>query len=440
MSPRLFVLPDAISAPSVWKYVEVNGSGAGSTVSRRRSGSSLTEYGSTCTTPGRTSTDAPGPPSAQSSPQAPARAAARARRRSVRGRRGRGPASRPGAAGSPARRCGGRRPRSKRCRPLARYAVTAPCATPRRPRGSSRCATCCARPVAARRARGCGPRRPARRDSTSAWNRRPLRSTRTMSPMPMPFDVRRTLRLRRSGGFDVEEGRLSAHADHDTASRGRTARRPARSRPRAGAARGSRRGRCARGRASGRRASARRPATRPGHSAEAERRGDLLGVETGRRGDVLLEGVVLRADRQEVEDPAAAVVEQHDRERQTRVPARGEQAADVVGERHVAASAGPSVPASPRRTRSRPCRRFRWRRGWPARAAGRRAGRRRSRRRGSGIEAATNSVDVRAAGSRRGAARRRARSDALVAQRGLLRASRGEVGPPPGGEPAPARP
>ena len=54
-----------------------------------------------------------------------------------------------------------------------------------------------------------------------------------------------------------------------------------------------------------------------------------------RRRDVLLEDVARAGDRQELEDPAAVVVEQHDRQRQAEA-ARGEQAADVVRERDVA--------------------------------------------------------------------------------------------------------
>ena len=85
-------------------------------------------------------------------------------------------------------------------------------------------------------------------------------------------------------------------------------------------------------------------------------------------------------DGQEVEDAAAAVVEQHDRQLQLQAPRR-EQAADVVGERDVADQEDHRARRRrrPRRRRSRRCRRCRWRRGCTARAAGPRAPARRSR-------------------------------------------------------------
>ena len=68
--------------------------------------------------------------------------------------------------------------------------------------------------------------------------------------------------------------------------------------------------------------------------AFVERR-ETLEPQTGRRRDVLLERVRLTGDRQEVEDAAAVVVEQHDRQLQPGAPG-GEQPARVVGERDVA--------------------------------------------------------------------------------------------------------
>src|ERR1039457_1392689 len=65
--------------------------------------------------------------------------------------------------------------------------------------------------------------------------------------------------------------------------------------------------------------------------AAAVKRGGVGEVQTVRRGDVLLEGLALAGDRQEVEDPAAVVVEQHDGQRQPE-PAGGQQAPDVVRE------------------------------------------------------------------------------------------------------------
>jgi MFS family permease len=62
--------------------------------------------------------------------------------------------------------------------------------------------------------------------------------------------------------------------------------------------------------------------------------GGLAEVEAVRRGDVRLERVRLPGDGQEVEDPAAVVVQQDDRQVE-REAAGGEQAADVVRERDV---------------------------------------------------------------------------------------------------------
>ena len=97
--------------------------------------------------------------------------------------------------------------------------------------------------------------------------------------------------------------------------------------------------------------------------------------------------------RQEVEDPAAVVVDQHDHELQAQ-PGRGEQPADVVRQRDVADQQHDRAraPRRPRRTRSRPSRRSRSRRGWRARGtASGRAGKNVSTSR-TGIEEATTSV------------------------------------------------
>ena len=112
-------------------------------------------------------------------------------------------------------------------------------------------------------------------------------------------------------------------------------RRP-RPRPR-GAARRSRRGPCAPRRSSSARRRARGRARRGSRRrrralvAEAEQRGGVREVEAVRGGDVLLE--VRRAsprDREEVEDPAAVVVEQHDRQLRARARRAREQPAEVV--------------------------------------------------------------------------------------------------------------
>jgi MFS family permease len=63
--------------------------------------------------------------------------------------------------------------------------------------------------------------------------------------------------------------------------------------------------------------------------------GRVAEVQPVRRGDVLLERVRLVRDRQEVEDAAAVVVQQHDRQVERQAPGR-EQPADVVRERDVA--------------------------------------------------------------------------------------------------------
>ena len=154
-------------------------------------------------------------------------------------------------------------------------------------------------------------------------------------------------------------------------------------------------------------------------------------VEPVRGGDVLLEASRSPADREEMEDPAAVVVEQHDRQRQ-RQPPRGEQAADVVGQRDVAdqqhhralAGRGGAERASTR------CRRSRWRRGWRARAGRRsRAAKNFSTSR-TGIEEATNSVA--SAGSRLAQRARDRRLGQLVAERRVDRRGRGVVGGAPG--------
>ena len=101
---------------------------------------------------------------------------------------------------------------------------------------------------------------------------------------------------------------------------------------------------------------------------QAIERGRLGEVQPVRGGHVLLEHVALAAHRQEVEDPAAVVVEDHDREVEPEL-ARGDEAADVVGERDVADSRTtgppdaaatpnavetvPSMPLAPRLDRTR---------------------------------------------------------------------------------------
>ena len=151
--------------------------------------------------------------------------------------------------------------------------------------------------------------------------------------------------------------------------------------------------------------------------AAAVQRRRVREIEAVRRRDVLDERVALARGRQEVEDPAAVVVEQHDRQLQAQ-PGRGEQPADVVRERDVADQEHHRAARSPRRrrTRSRPCRRSRSRRGWRGRATRSRARGRTSRRR------APASRRRRPASRRRAASRRvRRRRAARSARRAVTR-------------------
>src|SRR3954447_15076530 len=141
---------------------------------------------------------------------------------------------------------------------------------------------------------------------TNAWKRRPLRSTSTMSPFAMPFEVSRcvaaggrvggagrrlvcsiaaaTLARRPDGGGD-----RVPHAPVQRYVRGAV-----------GADVQQRRGRAGGGeRLLERRAQLGERRRR--RVLEAEQRRGAREVEARRRGDVLLEGVGLRRDRQEIE-------------------------------------------------------------------------------------------------------------------------------------------
>src|SRR5215203_4322620 len=158
---------------------------------------------------------------------------------------------------------------------------------------------------------------------TSAWKRRPFLSTRTMSPGAIPFEVVRgaggcgaagvsirlccTVRTLGGAADGLHDGLrdapvqlavgLAVGADLDDAG------------------------------AIQRRAKLlRRAEELVAEPVERRRVGE---VETVRRRDVLLEGGALAGHREEVEDAAAVVVEQHDREIELE-PACGEQPADVV--------------------------------------------------------------------------------------------------------------
>ena len=153
--------------------------------------------------------------------------------------------------------------------------------------------------------------------------------------------------------------------------------RPGRRPTRRGAARRSPRGRCGRGSAwRARTASAASSASRNGAGAATRTWSSPNSAAACaksspvRRGDVLLERGALRRDGQEVEDPAAVVVEQHDRRAGARAGARR---AARRGRAASATSPISSTTGPPRRRRrrtpSRRCRRSRSRRGWTARAA-----------------------------------------------------------------------
>ena len=228
---------------------------------------------------------------------------------------------------------------------------------------------------------------------TSAWKRRPRLSTSTMSPAPMPFDVVRARCLR---GLDVEQRRL--RLGHARTLRGRPDGLP----DARGAARRSPRGRCARRRSCVRSAASAPASARPEGlhvgrplPAEAVQRGGVREVEPVRRGDVVDELLAPRAgDRQEVEDPAAVVVQQHDRQlraasatrpaaRRRRGPARRRRSAARPGRDAAAATPNavetvPSMPFAPRleSTAERPRRA-------PGRTSRRRAPASRRRRRAS---------------------------------------------------------
>src|SRR3954471_7290101 len=146
---------------------------------------------------------------------------------------------------------------------------------------------------------------------TNAWNRRPFRSTSTMSPFAMPLDVSRATGGGRCGGGGR---RLVCSIARATLARGpdglgdrvpplpvqRDVLRPVGPHVQQ------------RGTACGlqRRAQLRERLGRL--VRESEQRRGTRELQAGRRRDVLLEGVGLRRDRQEVEDPAAAVVDEDD--------------------------------------------------------------------------------------------------------------------------------
>src|SRR5215213_2118617 len=169
---------------------------------------------------------------------------------------------------------------------------------------------------------------------TSAWKRRPFLSTRTMSPGAMPLEVMRG--SGGGGGAGVSIRLCCTSVTLGPAADGLQDRLPdapveldvlraigphlddRRARAEGVVERGAERRRGV-----------------DALVAEPVQRGGMGEVEPVRRGDVALEIGALALDREEVEDAAAVVVDQHDREVELQA-ARGEQAADVVGERDVA--------------------------------------------------------------------------------------------------------
>jgi hypothetical protein len=81
---------------------------------------------------------------------------------------------------------------------------------------------------------------------------------------------------------------------------------------------------------------ARSSATLPAHVLAAVERGGVREVEAVGCGHVLLEGVALAGDGEEVKDAAVVVVEDDDGQREPEA-ASGHEPADVAGQRDVAA-------------------------------------------------------------------------------------------------------
>ena len=238
---------------------------------------------------------------------------------------------------------------------------------------------------------------------TSAWKRRPFLSTSTMSPAPMPLEVVRGAAGGRGGGSTsirrlvCTSATLGAVADGPrTASQTRAVQRDVLL---AVGAHADDRGALG-GRARASSAARKRVDVRGALVAAAVQRGGVGEVEPVRRGDVLARSPSpspATGRKWKMPPPSLSISTIVELQAEAR---RGQQAADVVGERDVADQQHDRARAPPRRrrTRSRPCRRSRSRRGWRARAAASsRAGKNVSTSR-TGIEEATTSVA--SAGSR----------------------------------------
>ena len=178
---------------------------------------------------------------------------------------------------------------------------------------ASPCGRRCASPAGARRARSARTRA-ARARSRARGSGGPSCRPARCRPRRCPWRSDATAAL--AGGVGDLDQPLLCHAGHARRRRGRPPRR-------AGAAPRSRPGRCGRGSASRCGSASARPSAPRSSSGVATRlvrepvqRGGVGEVEAVRRRDVPLEAAPSRRHGQEVEDPAAVVVEQHDRQRQ----------------------------------------------------------------------------------------------------------------------------
>ena len=171
------------------------------------------------------------------------------------------------------------------------------------------------------------------------------------------------------------------------------------------------------------------------HVLAAEERRGVGEVEAVGRGHVLLERRALARDGQELEDPAAVVVEQHDRRAGPRAAGRPAARRGRAPARRRRAAAPPGrAPRPPRRRRSRPCRRCRSRRGWPARAAASRAPGRTSPRRAPASRTRRRAWP-RAAAARPARPRPAARTALAGAIAAAMPRAAAAVGARPGGQP-----
>ena len=254
-------------------------------------------------------------------------------------------------------------------------------ATPPRPRARWPGGRRCASPGGAR-SRWKRPDSPCSSSTTMAWKRRPFLSTSTMSPGPMPFE------LRRGGAGDGGVGSSVVWLMVAEASE-----RAGRRRPRAsdGAARRSRPGRCGRagafpGPRGWRRASSTRSYRRP-KSAATRSASRPVGVATC---SSKASACVATGRKSKIPPPALST-------RTTVSPQLQARGAEQTrrGRGRGRRRRGGRRRARLRRRRRRPrraCRRCRWRRGGPARAAARRAAGQKLSTSRTGIDEAVKTV------------------------------------------------